>query len=158
MPTPMSRWVLPVPESPRSTRGWPRSIQLPAASAARVAGGTPGAAAWSKSLRRLTRGKWASLIGRSRRRGSRVAVSALGSSSMYARRGARQAAAVGSLVAGGGVGELAGECADRGQVQRTAGDADRGVRGGLGQRADARRGLDAGGGHGPGPVGTRGGR
>ena len=38
----MSRWVLPVPESPSSTTGSPASIQAPLASVASVAGGDGG--------------------------------------------------------------------------------------------------------------------
>ena len=38
----MSRWVLPVPESPSSTSGSPSSIQAPAARWPRVAGGEVG--------------------------------------------------------------------------------------------------------------------
>ena len=76
MPSPISRWLLPVPESPSSTTGSPRSKKLPERNIAMVAGFTSGAAVRSNSSSSFSRGKLAAFTRRWRRRSSRSSVSA----------------------------------------------------------------------------------
>ena len=117
----MSRWLLPVPESPINTTGSPASIHAPLASAARLAGLTVGAAAKSKSSRRLRRGK--ASFEQAAGPATAVAVVDLGGEHLG------QIGPMGEPFFGGRVGQRCGLGAHRGQVQHPAGGTDSGLGG-----------------------------
>lgn len=124
----MSRWDLPVPESPIRHSGVPASIHAPMARAARVAGLIPGATVTSKSSRRLN----AREAGLDDAPGSvaDVAVVDLGGEDLGG-EDLGQIGPVGETVFGGLVGEGDRFGSDLGQRQHSGGGADGGLRSGF---------------------------
>ena len=120
VPREMSRWDLPVPESPIRQSGWPLRIQSQLARVLARAALTAGLASKSKSASHFWRGNPAAL-----------AVLALGHEQLGEEAPVRQLVPLGLA---GGLGERG---ADGGQAQDAAGGVDRGVGGLLGHRAGA---------------------
>ena len=110
VPSAISRWVLPVPESPIRHSGWPARTQAQVASGGSMAGLMAGLAAKSKSSSRFGRGNPAAWIRRAARR--LVAVVALGHHQLG------EEPEVGQLFALGGGGDLGEPGPDGRQPQR----------------------------------------
>ena len=129
VPSAMSRWDLPVPESPIRQSGWPFLTQSQVARVWMTAGSMCGLASKSKSRSDFSAGERGGLdpaFG-----AAAGAVVALGQQQFG------EEPAVGHLLTGRRVGELGELVADGGQAQHPAGLVDRGVGGLLGHAAAA---------------------
>ena len=125
MPIPISRWYLPVPESPIRHNGWPARIQTPLARVWIRPGSTSGLAVKSKSSRQF----------RAREPGlaNQLGLAAVLAFVALHRQQLDQEALVAGLLPGGGLGDPRVVFADGGQPQDPAGLLDRRVRGGVGE-------------------------